>query len=82
LKGARRQKDLFELFPDLPRPRHRSIEAQRERVLRLIAAARERAAENARLQRAFAERIRETIRWRRTSYSTLRATIGSRRAAR
>jgi hypothetical protein len=53
--------DLFELFPDLPRPRSHSVDQQRARVLDLVAQAKQRAADNARRQQAAVQRVREAI---------------------
>jgi hypothetical protein len=53
--------DLFELFPDLPRPVRRADSGRREQVLKLAAAAGARAAENAQRQLRASARVREAL---------------------
>ena len=53
--------DLFQLFPDLPRPRLRPANTQRAHVLDLVAKARDRVAENARRQLEVTRRVRAII---------------------
>jgi hypothetical protein len=56
-----RHDDLFEIFPDLPRKRHRSPEEQMGQVQRQVDVIRQRAHENILRQRAAAERVRTAI---------------------
>jgi hypothetical protein len=53
--------DLFEIFPDLPRMRHRSSEGQIGQVQWQVEVIRRRAHENILRQRAAAERVRTAI---------------------
>jgi len=53
--------DLFELFPDLPRPIRRTDPGRREQVLKLAAAAVTRTAENAQRQLEASARVRDAL---------------------
>jgi hypothetical protein len=57
--------DLFAIFPDLPRMRHRTPEEQVAQVHRQVNAMRERATRNIARQREAAARVRATISARR-----------------
>jgi hypothetical protein len=56
--------DLFAIFPDLPRMRHRTPEEQVAQVRRQAEATRERANRNIERQRAASARVRAAIRGR------------------
>jgi hypothetical protein len=53
--------DLFAIFPDLPRMRHRSSEGQVEKVRRQVDETRERARRNIARQQEAAARVRAAI---------------------
>jgi hypothetical protein len=57
--------DLFEIFPDLPRMRHRTPEEQVAQVRRQVNAMRDRAQRNIARQREAAARVRAAISVRR-----------------
>jgi hypothetical protein len=70
---ARSHDDLFELFPDLPRPRGMPpVEAQRTRILNLVAAARARAAANVIRQQAIVQRVRIAVQARQQTLARIR----------
>jgi hypothetical protein len=60
-----REQDLFALFPDLPRMRHRTREDVMAMVRRQVNATRERARRNIERQRAATARVRAAISARR-----------------
>jgi hypothetical protein len=53
--------DLFEMFPDLPRPVRRADSDRRQQVLKQAAAAGARVAENARRQLLASARVRHAL---------------------
>jgi hypothetical protein len=57
--------DLFSIFPDLPRPRHRTRTSRTERVERHVAQARLRVGQNILRQWQPTERVRTVIARRR-----------------
>jgi hypothetical protein len=57
--------DLFEIFPDLPRMRHRTPDEQVAQLRRQVNATRERATRNIARQREAAARVRATLSARR-----------------
>jgi hypothetical protein len=56
-----RADDLFELFPDLPRPRRARADGFLVKVQQQVEAARQRARANVEKQRARSERVKATL---------------------
>lgn len=69
--------DLFQMFPDLPRPRRRRGGTQRAGILDLVAAARARVAENVKRQLEASQRAREVIAARQQNLSGRRRSTVS-----
>lgn len=65
MPGRRTTNDLFELFPDLPRARHRATHMSRGHLDDQVEQMRLRVGENALRQKAAADRVRDAIARRR-----------------